>query len=153
MYILAPNGTAEKYPYSIGQLRKDTPQVSFPRNPIDGLLASYGVFPVARKDRPSHDYTTHDLNEGAPELSDGIWMQTWKLVPVSADVTAERTAELAASVRSDRDQRLLETDWVVIKAYERNQNIAPEWEVYRQALRDITAQAGFPHSVEWPVKP
>lgn len=153
MHILAPNQTAEKYPYSIGQLRKDNPQVSFPRNPSEEILASYGVFPVTQKERPAYDYTMHDLSEGTPELVSGSWVQTWHLNPVSSEVTANRTAELSASVRADRDQRLSETDWIVIKAYERSQSIPSEWEVYRQALRDITAQAGFPHSVEWPVKP
>jgi len=36
---------------------------------------------------------------------------------------------------------------------EKGTNIPAEWELYRQALRDITGQAGFPHQVEWPVKP
>jgi hypothetical protein len=46
MYVLAPNQTVEKFPYSIGDLRKDNPQTSFPKNPSDELLASYNVFPV-----------------------------------------------------------------------------------------------------------
>lgn len=40
-----------------------------------------------------------------------------------------------------------------MQIYERNENIPAEWEVYRQALRDITAQTGFPFTVEWPAKP
>jgi hypothetical protein len=60
---------------------------------------------------------------------------------------------MSASVRSHRDSLLQQTDWTVIKSYERGENIPAVWELYRQALRDITAQAGFPYSVEWPTKP
>ena len=31
--------------------------------------------------------------------------------------------------------------------------LEPEWKEYRQALRDISEQEGFPHDVEWPVDP
>jgi len=31
--------------------------------------------------------------------------------------------------------------------------MTPEWATYRQALRDITAQEGFPYEVVWPPKP
>ena len=56
------------------------------------------------------------------------------------------------NIRSRRDGLLQETDWIVIKSYERGQNIPAEWELYRQALRDITEQAGFPYEVTWPTK-
>jgi len=31
--------------------------------------------------------------------------------------------------------------------------LTPEWSTYRQALRDITEQEGFPYQVTWPTKP
>ena len=61
----------------------------------------------------------------------------------------EITAEVAAEVRSDRNLRLKETDWMALS----DVVMSPEMTAYRQALRDITAQAGFPHNVIWPVKP
>lgn len=70
-----------------------------------------------------------------------------------AEFEAKRQDREAANVRSRRDNLLQETDWIVIKSYERGENIPAEWEVYRQALRDITAQAGFPYEVTWPTKP
>ena len=70
-----------------------------------------------------------------------------------AEAEAGRSDREAKNVRSRRDSLLQETDWIVIKSYERGENIPAQWELYRQALRDITAQAGFPYSVEWPTKP
>lgn len=59
----------------------------------------------------------------------------------------------AANVRAHRDNLLQETDWIVAKAYERGEPVPANWASYRQALRNITAQTGFPYSVEWPTKP
>jgi hypothetical protein len=59
----------------------------------------------------------------------------------------------AASVRSKRNKLLADCDWIVIKSLELNQNIPGSWDVYRQALRDIPQQAGFPHNVTWPTQP
>lgn len=61
--------------------------------------------------------------------------------------------EVADGVRSMRDALLAETDWVVVFHTEKGTNIPLEWEVYRQALRDITTQGGFPHDVVRPTKP
>ena len=68
---------------------------------------------------------------------------------------SERDDKEANIVRSRRDGLLQETDWIVIKSYERGQNIPAEWELYRQALRDITTHANWPHlaDADWPVKP
>ena len=32
-------------------------------------------------------------------------------------------------------------------------HVPDDWRTYRQALRDIPAQAGFPTTINWPVKP
>jgi len=66
---------------------------------------------------------------------------------------ATKDAEQAVSVRASRDIKLAETDWVVIKNLELNANIPGAWEVYRQALRDIPSQQGFPWTISWPVQP
>jgi len=48
---------------------------------------------------------------------------------------------------------LAETDWIVIMHTEKGTNIPAAWEIYRQSLRDITSQPGFPHTINWPTKP
>lgn len=70
-----------------------------------------------------------------------------------AEYTARRDAEQSSSVRQSRDNKLKETDWLVIRAIETNTPLDAEWATYRQALRDITAQEGFPWDVTWPVQP
>ena len=150
MHVKLTNGQPEKY--SIGQLRRDNPQVSFPKNIPDATLAEYDVYPLTATDRPQVDHTKNVI-EGTPALVEGVWVQVWEVSEASPEEIGKRTEDQARSVRSDRDYRLQETDWVVIKAYERGENIQAEWELYRQALRDITAQESFPYSVGWPTKP
>lgn len=59
----------------------------------------------------------------------------------------------AQNVRNDRDGRLAATDWRVIKALESGAPLAADWAAYRQALRDVPSQQGFPDDVIWPIEP
>jgi len=56
---------------------------------------------------------------------------------------------LASELRNQRDRLLSDTDWMALS----DNTMTPAWASYRQALRDITGQAGFPYSVNWPTKP
>jgi hypothetical protein len=105
------------------------------------------------------------------EQVDGKWYTKYVLGPVFTDraATETETAQTAAeqeaaykaikddeqakSVRASRDDKLKESDWVVIKNLELNANIPGAWEVYRQALRDIPTQTGFPWTITWPEQP
>lgn len=102
------------------------------------------------------------------EQIDGQWYTKYAVGPVFVDrpaegdlpaVTAEqqmaeyramKDAEQAKSVRSARNAKLAETDWVVIKAMETGTAVPADVAAERQALRDITTQAGFPWNVTWP---
>ena len=59
--------------------------------------------------------------------------------------------EQSAIVRNDRDRLLAETDWT--QAADIPQATKDKWMPYRQALRDVPEQTGFPFEVVWPVKP
>lgn len=56
-------------------------------------------------------------------------------------------------IRQARNNKLLETDWIIIKHQEQGTAIPAEWATYRQSLRDITTSFSTPDSVVWPVKP
>lgn len=55
--------------------------------------------------------------------------------------------------KAERYARLLACDWVVAKALEAKTDIPAEWQKYRQDLRDITLQEGFPTTINWPLPP
>lgn len=56
-------------------------------------------------------------------------------------------------IRTKRNSLLSDSDWRVIKAQETGTAMSAEWMAYRQALRDITNQTGFPDDVVWPTRP
>lgn len=66
--------------------------------------------------------------------------------PVSIGVLAE-------NVRSERDRRLAETDYYMMPDYPSDPNNIEKMKAYRQALRDITKQEGFPSKFTWPDVP
>lgn len=77
-------------------------------------------------------------------------MSFLKDIKTAAEVEAERLESLASAARAKRDALIKETDYYVLPDYPNApQGIAE----YRQALRDITGQSGFPHSIDWPMLP
>jgi len=52
-------------------------------------------------------------------------------------------------IRKERNRLLSDTDWMALS----DVTMSPAWASYRQALRDITAQEGYPYAVIWPTKP
>lgn len=59
--------------------------------------------------------------------------------------------ELAKEVRRERDQRIAATDWTQFPDVPESTRAL--WQPYRQALRDVPQQDGFPHDVTWPDPP
>ena len=70
--------------------------------------------------------------------------------PADAPASFVDTTQLEADARSQRNRLLSESDWTQVAD-------APvdkaAWAAYRQALRDVPQQAGFPVTITWPEKP
>lgn len=146
MYLKLNNGVVDKYPYSIDELRRNNPNTSFPKNPNLELLAEWGVFPVYKSENPDYDYLTEKLEYSAPEYIEGKWITTCQVLKLDVETASN-------NIRSQRDEKLRETDWIVIKCSESGSPVPGEWVSYRQALRDLTGQVSFPYGVIWPSKP
>ena len=56
-------------------------------------------------------------------------------------------------VRHQRDALLFAYDWTQMPDVTLDAEARAAWATYRQALRDLTEQPGFPHAVEWPAQP
>lgn len=150
MYAKIKDGAVYKFPYSVGELRRDNPNTSFPKQISDEAMADFGMVAVIEKPAPEFDPQTHFAEWGpVPVNEDGTWFLLPTVRELSADQIAERDSSLAVHIRSERDALLAATDWTALS----DVVMSPEMAAYRQALRDLTSQAGFPHSVTWPVKP
>ena len=139
-HLKITNGQPEIY--SIGQLRRDNPNTSFPKRPSDELLADWSVYPYTVQDQPTVDYLTQTLTQTALTQVNGAWTQGWEVSNLPAE-------DAGRNIRNQRDNLLQQTDWMALS----DNTMTPEWASYRQALRDITIQEGFPFSVDWPAKP
>lgn len=152
MYALINNGSVTQYPYSAAQLRADNSQTSFPVEMPDERLAEWGVYRVTPTAAPTVDHT-QTLTEATPMHIDGQWMQAWIVTDASDAEVERRTQDEAAAVRAERNERLVASDWTQVIDSPLTTAQSLQWANYRQSLRDITAQAGFPWAIDWPVKP
>lgn len=71
----------------------------------------------------------------------------------AAQYPAPTTEQLAAAARLDRDKRIMGTDYLVMPDYPIDAAKLTTVKTYRQALRDISLQPGFPKQIDWPVRP
>ena len=69
---------------------------------------------------------------------------------MEAEYAAGANDRAAAEIRTERDAKLTESDWTQVVDAPVDQ---AAWATYRQALRDIPEQSGFPNEVNWPNKP
>jgi hypothetical protein len=147
MYVKVTNGVAENY--SIGQLRKDNPGTSFPKQPSQEALAQWDVYPLKSTPIPAVDHTKN-VKEGVPIQQDGEWVQVWDVTQATPQEIETRTQDRARAVRSERDQKLAVCDWTQVSDSPVDKEA---WAIYRQALRDIPDQSDFPWVVQWPMQP
>lgn len=61
--------------------------------------------------------------------------------------------EKARAAREERDQKLSSSDWLVLRSQETGEPVPTQWREYRQALRDLPEQSGFPFDIDWPEEP
>lgn len=170
MFVKLTNGNVDQFPYTIGQFRRDNPDTSFPAQIPNTILRRYGVYEVAELDKPLHDRLVQKLVLGTPtrevirlrteedcldpitnlvdsdQIGQPMYGNEWE-VSYTAQSLDQAVAE--ANVRNRRDKLLAETDWMALS----DVTMSSEMTAYRQALRDIPAQAGFPSSVTWPTRP
>ena len=69
---------------------------------------------------------------------------------MEAEYAAGADDRAAAEVRKERDDKLVASDWTQVADAPVDQTA---WATYRQALRDVPAQDGFPHTITWPSEP
>ena len=82
---------------------------------------------------------------------DGQWFTKYSVSDMSAEARAAADASQAQNIRAERDRKIAETDWTQGKDIP--DNISNKWATYRQELRDVPAQTGFPWDVQWPTQP
>lgn len=147
MYLRIINDTIN-YPYDIPTLRLSHPNVSFPANLTNEVLAEWGMYVVTPTPMPN-DYTKN-ITEGTPVLTDGLYYQNWVVTDATQEEIDYRIENQWFIVRTQRNELLTECDWTQLADI--STEIKELWQSYRQSLRDITSQSN-PFFINWPVKP
>ena len=152
MFVKTTNGQIDQYPYTIGNLRRDNPNTSFPKRISDATLQEWGVYPVIVGDKPTYSERTQTVTKNAaPTGSGSSWTIGWTVSDKTAEEVQAYDDNAAASNRTKRNTLLAETDYFALTDVTMDAAMTS----YRQALRDITAHANWPNLGEddWPVKP
>jgi hypothetical protein len=68
-------------------------------------------------------------------------------------VDSRTSAEIETDALTKRGTLLAESDWTTLSDVPLSPQQKTDWAAYRQALRDITVQSGFPQDIQWPVAP
>jgi hypothetical protein len=132
------------------ELRADYPNVSFPLNLPDERLAEFNMIRVLEEPRPTVDRFHTAVQNDLPVLVDGQWVLQWTVVVKTAEQLADETEKMAALVRDGRNDKLRASDWTQLEDALVDKAV---WKTYRQQLRDIPLQVGFPWEVVWPSLP
>jgi hypothetical protein len=152
---------------SQGQIRSDNPNVSLPKVWNDNVNETLGIDPVfaSPKPEPSGDYKVVVRN-GVVQDANGNWVYAWterdmfteytdddgvthSVADQQAAYDASEAAKLAKSERAKRDDLLKATDHYGLS----DVTMSAEMTTYRQALRDVPQQTGFPQTITWPEAP
>jgi hypothetical protein len=148
MYAKLNNGQVEKYPYSIGLLRKEHRNVSFPKVMTDEILADFNIVKVFPTERPAENHTKNFAVTAVQ--ANGQWVEKWVATDATQAEITERTSSKAAQVRAERDALLAATDYTQLADAPGD---ATAWAAYREALRNLPTRSGFPWTMTWPAKP
>ena len=127
----------------------------------DGTLSLYEVMRYKYRDKGwAVEYADSEGNYGMGDPLSGTERLIWEDegdAPVQADLEKEKPTIKnilgLQQLRSERDLKLAETDWVVTKASETGVAESDAWKTYRQALRDLPSNTSDPFNPTWPTKP
>ena len=136
---------------SVGEIadyRSMFPNTSFTHSgPDDDFLTQNSCMRVSTF--KECDLSTHKLTASAPYIEGGTVYTVTVEAKSQEDIAAE-TAVKASNVRAERNAKLAASDWTQVADAPVDQ---AAWALYRQALRDVTGQPGFPADVQWPSQP
>lgn len=79
--------------------------------------------------------------------------RSWALEKIPEKTAEEKLAEAAEQARQKRDRLIADTDYLLCADYPISAEDLEAVKAYRQALRDVPQQEGFPTEIEWPVLP
>jgi len=126
----------------VENIRWDETNQTSVRKLSEDQRVEFGISHLKMVTPPFFDVDTQARAEGDAVLADGVWTQNWIVTAAPEDIKA-------LNIRQTRDAKLGLSDWHGLTDNE----MTAEMTTYRQALRDVPQQEGFPNEIDWPVEP
>jgi hypothetical protein len=135
-----------------GEFRAAFPSTGFPIHITEQTYNEFGYDVVL--EGPQAQPTRYQVGfaDGVQQI-DGKWFTKYSVADMDDEAKAAKDEEQAKNVRTQRTEKLRDCDWTQLDDTPMSNTQKAGWAAYRQALRDVPDQAGFPWEVEWPVQP
>jgi hypothetical protein len=158
MFAEVKNGAVVTFPYDYDDLVKANPYTKFTQETLvemyvgtEANLSGNELVRVTEANAPSFDPKTQKIvQDSAPTLMNNEWTLVWQVQSLTQDEQNVVIQNQSNSIRATRNEKLKECDWTQVSDAPVDKAV---WATYRQALRDITAQTGFPWTITWPEMP
>lgn len=131
------------------EFRAMFPNTGFPVQLTTDIINDFGGDVVL--EGPQAQPTRYQIafRDGVEQI-EGQWFTKYSVADMEQEAKDALDAQQAASQRAYRNTLLSDCDWTQLPDAPVNQQA---WANYRQALRDVSQQSGFPWEIEWPQKP
>ena len=131
------------------EFRAMFPNTGFPAQLTADIISDFGGDVVLEGPHAMPTRYQVAFRDGVEQI-DGKWFTRYSVCDMDQEAKDALDAQQANSQRAYRNTLLAECDWTQLQDAPVDQQA---WANYRQALRDVTAQPGFPWDIQWPEKP
>ena len=131
------------------EFRNMFPNTSLPNPLTESAINGLGGDIVFEGPQPAATRYQIVVRQGVIQLGDK-WYTNYVTVDLSPEACTALDEQQASSVRITRNARLADCDWTQVADSPVDKTV---WATYRQSLRDITSQPGFPWEITWPTSP
>jgi len=157
MYAKILNNAVVKYPFTLVELEQENPYTKYNMDVdlIDiypktetGTRENSFLVEVHSSTPPSFNPALEKIVESSPVLSNGLWVQNWVIEQLTEEERLQAEEEKSSEIRKQRNELLSDTDWTQLNDV--SPTVSQQYANYRQALRDMPQQSGFPWNITWP---
>jgi hypothetical protein len=142
-------------------LKERNSSFSWSYPPVASEVEQFGFGLFEWTEDPTHtqiftkeNYTKSYKYDGIIKDAEGIWKRTWTKIDATPEEIAQRTEIEKNKILKQRTKELRQSDFSqVADAPDYVKAKLAEWNTYRQALRDLPQQAGFPWDITFPQQP
>jgi hypothetical protein len=153
MFIQIKDGQPFGYAVVEENLRMLYPNVTFPKVFFPSDVEPYGFGIYEFTQIPEVPRFKKLIEIDPVKRDNGIYYQTWGFEDMNEEEKIASTEVKTIEIKRQRNFNLMSSDWTQLPDVTLSEEKKTNWNNYRQSLRDISEQSGFPWDVIWPSQP